>query len=476
MLYRKVLLRIIVVSVALSLLECPVSWAGTTAKYHLEFTGTGSGGTLVLGDTVNRISRYVSIPTFAGESCDSVASRLASAINAAHASAGPNLAGGRAGYRWHRLWAGDYQAVASDGTVSLGAGGGYVLAGTEHGLGIPKPPLSLSCSYDPTEDAMILHWENPPGGYEHIGVAYSPKARDLKLWTRISGDATTHRIDRKKRQIDLNDTDIILTGYNGTIPSNCAGVHLSKAGACQAELYGIPFSANVAPNWSKWSTANTLDPSAFEQAMKYEFFLGGVETLLGKPFYQVIKAPAEGQSHGIRRRFLGLSPGHSYRLAAAVNSLKMDSVNGDWELAICAAANGADSKDLTSQQMAGLATLPDGSKGLEAGRVALYDSRNTTRGMWEMTLTGYKAGRRPAGSHITLPSDANSITVWIRFSCSDPNGRVAFSGVALEDMTAAGKRLKTAEEVIEENRTEQATVLKRQAQIKRRAARRKNPE
>ncbi|HUT29073.1 MAG TPA: hypothetical protein VMX13_04705 [Sedimentisphaerales bacterium] len=272
----------------------------------------------------------------------------------------------------------------------------------------------------------------------------------------------------------MNDFDAYVVGYRGDIPSNCAAVHL--AGNRQSEIYGVPFSRGLAPNWTAWSTSASAGPTGLEQGRKYQFYRGGMSALSSKPYYQVIKATPRGTVHGIWRKFLGLTPGHTYRLTAHLTTLEMDSIDGDWALAVCASHNGADGKDLTAEQMAGEDALPDGSKGLEAARVALYDNHNTTRRMWETTLTGYKAGRRPAGSHIVLPAGVDTITVWVRFSCSDPSGQVAFSGVALEDVTAGGDRLKTPEKVIEENRAEQGRRLDEEGALKEKAARNKKGE
>jgi hypothetical protein len=120
--------------------------------------------------------------------------------------------------------------------------------------------------------------------------------------------------------------------------------------------------------------------------------------------------------------------------------------------------------------MAGLAALPDGSKGPNAGRAASYGPRNSTRGIWEVTLSEHKSGRKPAGAHITLPPGVDTITVWVRFSCSDPNGQVAFSGVKLEDLTAASGKVATPEEIIRKERKEQALFRDGEAWIKEKAA------
>jgi hypothetical protein len=53
-----------------------------------------------------------------------------------------------------------------------------------------------------------------------------------------------------------------------------------------------------------------------------------------------------------------------------------------------------------------------------------------------------------------LPAGLDTITVWVRFSCSDPNGKVGFSGVKLEDLTEIKNPKSPAEVIAEENAVE----------------------
>jgi hypothetical protein len=372
------------------------------------------------------------------------------------------------------LWMGGFQADANGPTLTL-PGGYWTLAGTETGLGIPKPPLSLSCSYDKTLDKIHLKWINPAEAYDSIRLhcfCLRKKARRLSHSETLPGAATEITINRGIMNVDEFDAHII--AYKNGIPSNSVAVRLTDGGYCQSEVYGVPFIGDVAPNWSAWSTTPKPDATKFKEGTKFAGDPLTMYSLLAKTLHQVIKAPGNGTVHGVCRKFLGLTPGHTYRLTAALNTLEMDSVNGDWELAVCAAANGSDGKDLTPQQMAGLVALPDSSKGLEASRRFSYGPRNTSRGIWELSLTGHKKFLRPASSHITMPAGADTLTVWVRFKCSDSNGKIAFSGVKLEDVTALGQKLKTAEEVIKQERRGQANLRGGEAWLKEKAAIEKN--
>jgi hypothetical protein len=64
-------------------------------------------------------------------------------------------------------------------------------------------------------------------------------------------------------------------------------------------------------------------------------------------------------------------------------------------------------------------------------------------------------------SHIILPADMNEITIWVRFSCSDPSGKVGFSGVKLEDITAIDK-VPTPEKIIEIERQAELNLSRRE--------------
>jgi hypothetical protein len=337
----------------------------------------------------------------------------------------------------------------------------YALAGTETGLGIPKPPVSLSCSYDAEKDEVVLRWTNPAGGYELIWINIDWTSFEHELIRRVPGTSTSFIIDRKKIPVDVNDMDLRVIGFRNNIPSNVAVIHVS--GHSQEELYGIPYTNGIAPNWTAWSSAAETDRDVFEQAEKYPNMQGGYNAALGlltKPFYQVIKAPRGGGAHGIYRKFLGLTPGHTYRLTACLTTLDMDSVKGNWSVSLCAAPGAPDGKDLTVQQLAGSAPLPDRRSGLEAGRIASYGPGNTTRGAYELVFSGENGGSpEQTSSNITLPAGVDTITVWVRFRCSDPTGKVGFSGVKLEDISAISNP-KSPEQIMQEENEHEMRLMK----------------
>jgi len=399
-------------------------------RWELSLKGVASGGTLVLVNNTNRSVEFVSIPTSPGESPDSVVSRLADAINGFIQRDSSVVH-----YDKNELWQGSFQAVASGEKLRLpGSLHDYVLAGTEAGLGIAEPPTSLSCSQEGSK--IVLRWINPPGRYDFIIAKAYWKDFDNTFDSRLPGSAESFTIDTRKIPLDTQDADFRVIGVRDNIPSNAASIHVS--GSTQGELYGIPFTSNVAPNWKAWTTGGKPDKSAFECVDKYPQARGYInaKTLLTKPFYQTIKGPSSGGSHGIYRKFLGLTGGHTYRLTTCVSTLDMDSVTTPWSFSICAAAGASSGPNLTPEQLAGAAALPNGSRGPKAGCLASFAPGHTTKGQFHLMFTGERNEQGEEVAHITLPPGTDTITVWLRFSCGDPRGKVAFSGVMLEDITA----------------------------------------
>jgi hypothetical protein len=419
----------------------------------------------------------VSINTFAGEAPESVVNRLARAVVYSdaifrRASRNPNAEAMVA-----RMAQGSMLSI-------IGSNRNYFLAGTETGLGIPKPPLSLSTSYDGSARTIDVKWINPPDavGYDSVYIRW--RYRRMPPDTPLSGGgdvvhgrltAYTIKIPVEVKELDL---DVWLRGFRhemppdelranniplltNAIPSDIAAIHVSSDGYGQEETYGIPFFTGVAPNWTAWSTTANTDKAAFEQGERYAGVrrYEPVKALLTNPYYQAIKAPPQGGEHGVYRKFLGLTPGHTYRLTACLSTLEMDSIKGDWSFSLHAAPNGPDGRDLTGQQMAGLAPLPDGRGGPQAGRVAVRGPDNTTKGAFELVFSGDKGAGDPQSSHITLPAGVDTLTVWVRFRCSDPKGKVGFSGVKLEDISAI-ENPKSPAQIRDEETAEEIRLLK----------------
>lgn len=407
------------------LLLLPVSLGFSREKPVLATTeitlkGSAEGGILTLIQIPQRNSPYVSISTEPGESSESVATRLAATIN------NSNPFG----------WSEGFEVIAKDSSFTLlGQPGSYAFAGTEMGLGIPEPPTSLSGKYNMDNNQVILNWQNPASGFDGIFIAKYGFPCPTYRMINGSDEKYVHQDEKYLRQ--LRDKKVkfdyfCVIGIRNGVPSSPAAIHLTSS--AQEELFGIPFMNNVAPNWTAYVTGGDKNAVRFEQGVREEFIHANAITHPAtKPFYQVIKITSPNVVAGIKREFLGLTPGHTYRVSARLSTLEMDSAQGDWSVSLHAAYNPPHEVGLTVEQLSGLAALPDGSKGAAAGRIALYDPGLTTNGTWEERSTG-KEWRGLVAPDITLPPGANTITVWVRHSGPDSTG-VGIDWVKLEDLS-----------------------------------------
>jgi len=386
--------------------------------------------------------RYVSIETTAGESGESVALRLANAIN------DRNNSGEKP------LWVGRFQAKSSEASLILPGGpGSYIFGGTESGLGIPKPPTSLSCTYNKESTQIYFNWVNAEK-YDFILVRCLWTDFDYQHVDMLAGDSTNFSIDANS--VNVSDLNFLVVGFKNNLPSNVAALHVNNY--CQSEEYGIPFTDGIAPNWNKWCYGETTNKDICKQGEKYTRLVqpyNPSRSLLTKPFYQVINAPTNGAICGVWRKFIGLHPGHTYRITACLSTLEMDTISKDWSFKLQATHNGPSGRDLTPQQLAGLAPLPGEELGATSGKIVSYTSGTTTpKNKFALELS------RDA-SHVTLPSDVNTITVWLSFSCLDPDGKVGFSGLKVEDISERSD-VKSEQQIIQEEREEQEKVLQRE--------------
>jgi len=375
------------------------------AKHEITLKGYASGGVLTLVETLNRNARHISVATKSDEPAESVAARLADAINRSDP------------FKWNegRTQGEPYTVNSKGGSLTLpGLVATYAFAGTEKGLGIPDAPSSLSCAYHPEEDRVVLHWTNPREGYDTIVLVVDGFGC---ISCAIPGSADRYVLDWRGRA--TGSVDFWLVGCRNGIPSNAAAIHLS--GSSQDERFGIPFTGVVAPNWTTFMMGGKRKKNAvqFEQGVRQELVqakgraYNSIKHPATKPFYQVIKIISPDAVGGVKRKFLGLTPGHTCRVSARLSTLEMDAAEGEWSVSLHAAYNPSGGADLTTEQLSGLAMLPDGSKGAQAGCIALYGPGLTTKRTWEERSTG-KEWRGLAAPDVVLPLGCDTITVWLR--------------------------------------------------------------
>jgi hypothetical protein len=388
----------------------------------ITFTGEASGGTLMMWDNLGRNGCYVAIETVAGESAETAIKRLADVIEDTNP------------FDWVITPISDRKfkekiVTSSGGELKglVGGCGGYMTAGTETGLGIPQPPHSLTASYDPNLKKLKLKWINPSlDAYDSIRVRFHWSNYDHSSGDSLSGNSESYVRDLSQKRMDMNDLDILVIGVRNDIPSNAAAVHVSKN--IQEELYGIPFTAGIAPNWQLWS----LDKeNAIEAQMGIKSQLARIKGQpynpikkpQDKPFYQIIRTGEKGGTGGIFRKFIGLTVGNTYRLSVRLSTLKAEPSEKDWSYSLHAIADKSGIEKLTEDQMSGFAELSDGKKGLDAGRIVSYESAKSTENRF---ITD-------SSTDITLPDDSNSITVWLRLNGKNTKG-VSFDWIRLEDL------------------------------------------
>jgi hypothetical protein len=414
-------MRILKLGSLIVLLISVCAEADNVTRVSIPLKGSAEGGTLYLGDVLNRNASFAYIETVPGESAEAVARSLAVAISYTDAL-----------YDWPEGT--DREAVVSHivsgSTLRLwGLPGTYFLAGTETGLGIPEPPLFLSATYYTNKDALVFTWANSAPDYDSLVLRL--RWDKYGSWHRqqLRGNSTSCIIDRGRVPVDLDDVDCWIVAIRDGIPSAPAGIHVSSQGAVQDELFGIPFTKGVGPNWRSWSSSK-LDSRrcvlsteraglAFAPNKRYN----PAKEPSRKPFVQVLKTPAGGGMVGVYRKFLGVAPGHTYRLTTRVNTLDMDPNDSSWSYSIHMTCGGPQDADLDEAHFSGAKALPNGESGPGAGRVAGYHRRTT----------GHKYARDSV--EFTLPSGSDSITVWVRYGSTKETTGVSLDWIQLEDLT-----------------------------------------
>ncbi len=386
---------------------------------EIVFPGTANGGILSIGDVLNRNSAIVSIQTEKGESAESVVSNLAAAIN------GHPMFVKHWGKAYHR-----------DGTLILLGGIPYSLGGTETGFGIHPPPKSLSARFDPTLRVFEIEWEEPDGGFDLVTVGVD---------SGVVGSARTEsemKVTITPREYHLFEgweaIGILVTarGYKNGLTSAAA---IMVGGCSQEERVSFPFFGGIHPNWMSWTTSEALKAADFsiEQkdfAKRADYQFRGYQKPADKPTFQRIGSTAAFPTGGLYRRFLGLVPGSTYRIRARVNTLQMTAAQSGWSYEILAAYNRPGREPLTPGQLSGVEPLPNGEKGKDAGLLTRFGSDRTTGGEWFEIDTSKSPDTSKQGD-ITLPSDVDSITLWIRYQAEGPTTGVGMDWVALEDLS-----------------------------------------
>lgn len=429
--------------------------------------GTATGGTLYLGRLdlpyAALHNHGVSIETFAGEPAESVVERLARVMVYSD-----NSIFGDGTQRRNADWLLE-TTIKGNSLFFLGnPAHSCVFAGSERGLGIPQAPHSLSCAYNLETNAIEVQWVNPSEDfqYDEISLNYRGSFQGGSIM-KVPTANYTIQIPKNVNTLDL---DIWVKGLrNKSIPSNIAYVHLTNDGFSQEELCVVPFSGGIAPNWQTWGGGGTRKLYWFDQGLRYDRVPldVNVRSFSGSPFYQIIGARGGTFKSGTCRLFGGLTPGHTYRITIYMNTLEMEFCACTWSYSLHAVSVKSDLiPKMFQPQMGKPHYEPDFNKTM----IANYGPGKTTQG-FEFVSTDYtkhkksiydssrrgliRSGEDFVAPHITLPSGIDNIMIWTCFQCADLTGKVAHSGVRLDDVTVPESVL-TPEQIIEiEHKLEQ---------------------
>lgn len=319
---------------------------------------------------------------------------------------------------------------------------GYMSSGTESGLGILPPPYSMTVQVESGTRGAVLYWQDISTSsretealVNNIPVSSFPDsvAAETGRWKvvlpELCRDATVQ-------------TWFLFSYARGTeeqpqrlVPSNAVAMTLLSGG--QEELYDIPFYLSIAPNWRQWNAGQNHKVTYAEGVRNTDAPKRvTVDHPDQKVFYQIISSSERDAVGGVFRHFLGLASRRKYRVSVRVSTLdngksKEDSAGSEtWSYSIHVTPNTMPSVDgLKPEQFAGAASLPDGTCGPDAGKIACFGPDSLTDGNWVVVRTGDAGAVRD----IDTGDRFDSITVWLRVSGEVPKG-VGMDWIRLEEV------------------------------------------
>lgn len=401
----------------------------------ISLSGASSGGTLTLMRVPGLGNPYAVVSNRPGETAESVASRLAFEVATCEALKNPFPRGIRVSGQAMPsplLEAGSASLRLIGGQSAPGGGGGWMLGGSETGLGIPPAPTSLSAWFDPSSGFTTLHWVNPPGGYDRVSIVVGATP-----FVFVPGQTTSYELETRGGGLGSPDMTrfggyFCVVGEKAGVPSN--GVVIRANNRRVEALMNVPFSRGTAPGFTGWRFHTPSNALTFEEG-RFPGAGPGVSLRSSGDgaFYQILKGSGTFQG-GVCRRFLGLPRGHSYRISARMAASGGGA--GAWSLSFHAAQGPVVDSEPTAAQMAGQQPLPDGRSGPAAGRIALLDSSTAREIPWSPYRSAADAPPTAPSTDVTLlPAAGDSIAVWfvLRGERVD-NVTSCIDSVAIEDL------------------------------------------
>lgn len=381
--------------------------------------GSALGGELYFGGTWSQNPAIVRLNTTPLESAASVAARLASLIDDA----------------WGRGWRAG--ACCLDSTIYL-SNGMYFLAGTETGLGIPRAPRSLTTHYDRTQNRLSLAWENYGENYDSMTISFNWGRGELYP-VHLMGSHNSFEVELSEIAVDLDDVSVWVVGYRDLVPSPPSITRITAGGRSQEELYGAPHTMGIPPNWTSWQTG--VKGVVFQQMVREESVVNRKDTAMPliaprqKPYWLRICTIDRFSKGGIWRKYIGLKPGHTYRINARIScGDSSGNDNGDWSVSFHALPADSDHAEVLTEQLQSLAPLSEDSVGPDAREFASFTPGNDTGGEFALISTENLGVGNDAGD-ITLPLGTDAILVWLRVVGKVPSPGVGFDWIQLQDVT-----------------------------------------
>jgi hypothetical protein len=325
--------------------------------------------------------------------------------------------------------------------------GFFVTAGTETGLGIPPPPMFLTVFQNPQSLEYTFCWRIPQNSYDEQLWDYNGRFLPISnglfvVRTEMVEDVVCSRPESYSPFFDypLSNVDVRVVGFKGGVPSNYGAARAE--GNVMRELFDVPFSCGLAPNWNHldgkgWRSVPGVAQGTHNEESRGDNLLAGKTLAIGEPvapkYYQALGTAPGCLRSGVYRCFIGLNPGHLYRLSFRASTLAMDEEEGPWSFTISAAAF---SGEVTYNE--DFEWLVDGSFAPQADKVGdrveliHYENGKTTSGKWVQTTTGSDESTIP--SDLLVPTGSDSIVMWARFKADRPTPGVGFDLVSIEDL------------------------------------------
>lgn len=420
----------LIIGLGVVMFALPVGAQKEMAMTHFVLKGKSAGGELVLTHIPELYGTHPNfvVTNFPGDDSGTVLERLARAIVAS-------------GYV-----PGEVEAVKKGDSLILPNGGiwrrddksieppMWIVGGNDRGFKIPPAPLFLSATYQSNQ--VILRWINEVA-YDSLWV-FGGVAMAMAL-EALPGDTERYVCDiRRLVPLDWpwpHGTNILLAvvGVKDGVPSTATAIRLVNF-VRQEPVIDVPFSHGVVPGFRFWAHLPTGAKAECYQRILHPTPIGGGTEIWRLKYCQVFKGTGTGQM-GLYRRWLGLQPGHAYRVSAHLN--KLDTKAANLQVTLCAVQLPRRGEDLTPKQMAGEEALPDGKSGKNAGQLARCDVTASPNNQQTEVPSGMKP-LEPVAGEIMLSGDHDSIAVWCRVEIEDGQEvALRLESLAIEDL---GKR------------------------------------